>query len=244
MSYKYIVNHIPKTANGVKNPKRPAHHINWWEYITIHTTGNPNSSALAERRWLTNINNKSVVAYHFVVDEFNLIECIPPWENAWHCGDGANGTGNRKSIGLEICEYGNLTKSVNNAVHFVANLIVDKVNRTGLDIRVRDVVVQHNRWNGSNCPRLLRVGGKWERFLVDVETMVKDMLVKKVEKVEEKKSEITQIDHELTSAINYLKRYHEPTEYRELVFRLKQIIENSYEKNDLSREQLRQIFRR
>ena len=59
-----------------------------------------------------------------------------------------------------------------------------------------------------------------------------------------KKSEITQIDHELTSAINYLKRYHEPTEYRELIFRFKQIIENSFEKNNLSREQLRDIFRK
>lgn len=49
---------------------------------------------------------------HLVIDETEAIECIPLNEVAWHAGDGANGTGNRKSIGLQICESGDRVKTL------------------------------------------------------------------------------------------------------------------------------------
>lgn len=80
------------------------------EYLTIHSTGNENSVAKGERAWLTNTANTRTASFHLVVDENNAIECLPFNEMAWHAGDGANGTGNSKSIGLEICESGDRKK--------------------------------------------------------------------------------------------------------------------------------------
>ena len=80
------------------------------EYLTIHSTGNPNSTAQGERNYLTNSMNTSSTGFHIVVHENQAIECISLSENAYHAGDGGNGTGNTKSIGLEIIESGNRKK--------------------------------------------------------------------------------------------------------------------------------------
>ncbi|WP_260399917.1 N-acetylmuramoyl-L-alanine amidase family protein, partial [Peribacillus simplex] len=85
--------------------------------ITIHNTANEKSSAANERAWLTNQSNKVQASYHIVVDEREAIECIPLNENAWHAGDGSgSASGNRTSIGIEICESGNYAKTIDNAV--------------------------------------------------------------------------------------------------------------------------------
>jgi len=44
------------------------------EYITIHSTGNPTSTARNERAWLTNPNNNVTASWHIVVDEKEAIE--------------------------------------------------------------------------------------------------------------------------------------------------------------------------
>lgn len=56
-----------------------------------------------------------------------FLKCVPFNKAAWHCGDGANGTGNRKSIGIEIC-YSKLdgeryVKAEENAVQYIAKLL-------------------------------------------------------------------------------------------------------------------------
>lgn len=40
---------------------------------------------------------------HFALGDIEVIQGIPLNRNAWHSGDGTNGTGNRKSIAVEIC---------------------------------------------------------------------------------------------------------------------------------------------
>ncbi len=69
---------------------------------------------------------------------------MPISESAWHAGDGA-GTGNRKSIGIEIAEVNGAEET---AIKFIAQLI----KATGISI---DKVVPHQRWSGKNCPRLI-----------------------------------------------------------------------------------------
>ncbi len=89
--------------------------------ITIHNTGNPSSTARNERAWLTNPTNTRTASYHIVIDEREAIECLPLNENAWHSGDGSGATsGNRTSIGVEICESGNYAKTLDNAATLVA----------------------------------------------------------------------------------------------------------------------------
>lgn len=85
------------------------------EYITIHSTANPNSTAQNEADFVC-YNSKRKASFHFVCDEKEVIQVLPENEVAFHAGDGKNGTGNRKSLAIEICESGDRKKAVDNAV--------------------------------------------------------------------------------------------------------------------------------
>lgn len=159
---KYNKNHIPKS-----HKKRPGLNL-VPEYITIHSTGNPRSTAQNERAWLTNPRNTSVVGYHVVIDEKEAIEVMPLNEVAWHAGDGRQGVGNRKSIGVEIVESGDRDKVLENAIKVVANLL----NKIDLDA---DRLRMHSDWSGKNCPRILidpkfkkSKNHTWEWFLEEI----------------------------------------------------------------------------
>lgn len=146
----YKQDHIPKSTPCIR---RPGHKLDATT-ITIHNTGNPTSTADGERRWLTNPSNKATASYHIVVDEREAIECLPLNESAWHAGDGANGPGNRTSIGIEICESGDYAKTLDNAVDLVAKML--KERGWGVD-RLR----RHYDWSKKICPRLMYDAGKW-----------------------------------------------------------------------------------
>jgi len=124
------------------------------QYITIHSTGNPNSTARNEREWLTNPTNKVTASWHICVDEKEAIEAIPLNEVAWHAGDGGSGTGNRRSISIEICESGDRAKTLENAIKLTAKLL--KERGWGVD-RLR----RHYDWSKKICPRIFYDGGKW-----------------------------------------------------------------------------------
>lgn len=152
---------IPK---GRKN--RPGR-TNPMLYITVHDTDNVDkgADALAHAKYLkSDAAVKAQVSWHYTVDDQRIVQHIPDNEDAWHAGDGA-GTGNRKSIGVEICTNsdGNRTKATDNAAVLVADLCKKH------NIPVSNVV-QHNHWNGKTCPRLLRAGNpySWDTFVAKV----------------------------------------------------------------------------
>lgn len=145
----YIVDHIPASTPYNRRPGLTMTPTT----ITIHNTGNPTSTARNERGWLTNTSNDRTASYHIVVDEREAIECVPLNEVAWHAGDG-NGDGNRKSIGIEICESGDYAKTTDNAATLVAKLLKERGWGTE---RLR----RHFDWSGKICPRLMYDGGKW-----------------------------------------------------------------------------------
>ena len=72
------------------------------QYITVHNTGNPNTSAKNNSNYVKNVNN--FVSWHFTIDNKNIIQQLPINEVAWHCRDGEKGKGNTTSIGIETCE--------------------------------------------------------------------------------------------------------------------------------------------
>ena len=145
--------------------------------ITIHSTGNPASSAQNERDWLDNPSNRREASWHYVVDEKGVIQAIPDEEEAWHCG---NTIGNRFSIGLEICEGGDREKTLRNAVNFV----VQKMKEYGFTLTD---IVRHYDWTGKNCPRILidkkyiKDGMDWEWFMKEIESRLRKE--KEMEKV-------------------------------------------------------------
>lgn len=141
----YIQDHIPKSKK--KRPGIPLVP----QYITIHNTGNPKSTAANERQWLTNPQNVNSVSWHIVIDAKNAIEAIPLSEVAYHAGTAAN----KSSIGVEICESGNFEANRQVAILVVAKLLYDK--RWGIE-----KLKKHQDWTGKNCPRLLIP--KWSEF--------------------------------------------------------------------------------
>ncbi|MGM9988371.1 MAG: N-acetylmuramoyl-L-alanine amidase family protein, partial [Bacillaceae bacterium] len=69
-------------------------------YITVHETDNyaPAANEISYMK-----SNDNQISFHIAVDDEEAIQAIPFNRNAWAAGDGANGTGNRQSIHVEIC---------------------------------------------------------------------------------------------------------------------------------------------
>lgn len=129
--------------------------------ITIHNTGNPDSSADNERGWLTNPSNGRTASFHIAVDEHEAVECIPLNEHAWHSGDGSGAkSGNKTSLGIEICESGNYAKTLDNAAGLVAEML--KERGWGVDRLRRHWDWKNSEGNRKVCPRLMYDEGKWK----------------------------------------------------------------------------------
>lgn len=158
MNYEYRQDHIPQTTPHNRRPSLALEPTT----ITIHNTANPSSTAKNERAWLTNTSNNRVASFHIVIDEKEAIEVLPLNEVAWHAGDGSGmNSGNRSSIGIEICESGNYSITLNHAVDLVAKMLHER--SWGIN-RLR----RHYDWSGKNCPRLMNADGKWSGWTVFV----------------------------------------------------------------------------
>ncbi|MEF9968361.1 MAG: N-acetylmuramoyl-L-alanine amidase, partial [Longicatena sp.] len=129
-------------------------------YITIHETDN-DASAQSEINYMQ--GNAGNTSFHIAVDDKVAIQGIPFNRNAWHAGDGADGYGNRNSIGIEICKnmiYGTdeYPQGLLNAVEVTKQLM----KQFGIPI---ENVKQHYHWTGKNCPSRIRKEGTWQKFL-------------------------------------------------------------------------------
>lgn len=128
------------------------------EGITIHNTAN-DASAMAEISYM--IGNNNQVSFHAAVDDIQIVTGIPFSKNAWHAGDGANGYGNRKTIGIEICYSlsggSRFIQAERNAAWYVAYLM--KQYGWGFD-RISDHRIgTHQNRSGKYCPhRTLDMG--------------------------------------------------------------------------------------
>ena len=128
------------------------------KFITIHNTAN-DASANSEVSYM--INNDNEVSFHYAVDNKEAVQGIPENRCAWHCGDGGSGTGNRYSIGIEICYSKSggdrFIQAEKNAAYLTATLL----KKYGWGI---DKVKKHQDWSGKYCPhRTMDMG--WQRFL-------------------------------------------------------------------------------
>lgn len=129
------------------------------EYITIHEI-NTNQSAETVARYVT--LSFGMIAAHFFVDEEEIIQVITCDHNAFACGDGLEGTGNRKSISIEICrskakkdEY--YYRSVENARVLTKYLM----KKYGIPL---DRVLRHYDWTKKDCPHRMMKENLWQTF--------------------------------------------------------------------------------
>lgn len=135
--------------------------------ITVHNTAN-DASAKNEISYM--IKNNAYNSFHFAVDDKEIVQGLPLDRNGFHASDGANGTGNRKTIGIEICYSKSggdrFIKAEQNAV----DLIVYLIKKYNWDI---SCVKRHYDYapDKKYCPhRTMNLG--WDRFL----KMIKDKL--------------------------------------------------------------------
>ena len=135
------------------------------EFIVVHNTAN-DASAANEVKYM--ISNNNQVSFHFAVDDKEVVQGLPLDRNAWACGDGANGKGNRKGIQIEICYSKNGGVRFENAEKNAAKFIAQLLKERGWGV---DKVKKHQDFSNKYCPhRTLDKG--WASFV----NMIKDYL--------------------------------------------------------------------
>lgn len=135
------------------------------EFVVVHNTAN-DASAQNEVKYM--ISNNNQVSFHFAVDDKEIVQGLPLDRNAWACGDGANGKGNRKGIQIEICYSKNGGVRFENAEKNAAKFIAQLLKERGWGV---DKVKKHQDFSNKYCPhRTLDKG--WASFV----NMIKDYL--------------------------------------------------------------------
>ena len=87
-------NLLPPEKYGLKSPYNLT-----VKYITIHNTAEDRP---AQWEIQNIIDNEKQISFHFAVDNVDVVQGLPLNRNGFHAGDG-KGSGNRESIGIEIC---------------------------------------------------------------------------------------------------------------------------------------------
>ena len=130
-----------------------------WQEICVHNTAN-RASAMAEASYMVGHNMQ--ISWHYAVDDYRAVQCLPLNRNGWHAGDGGNGRGNRKSLGIEICysiDKGDKRYPVAqaNAAILIARLLKSKNFGTN---RIKI----HRDYSGKYCPHRMLDNGHWDAF--------------------------------------------------------------------------------
>ena len=165
---QYQVKHLKKSMYPIKCPyeMKP-------EFIVVHNTSNVASAANEISYMTTNLNE---VSFHIAVDDKGAIEGIPLNRNAWACGDGSKGSGNRKGIQVEICYSANnhhlFDKAEENAIKLIAFMLKDR----GWGV---EKVKKHQDFSRKYCPHRTLDRG-WNRFLELVEKEMLTMIDKEI----------------------------------------------------------------
>ena len=138
--------------------------------FAIHNTA---SDASAKNEIAYMIRNDNYTSYHYAIDDVEVVQGIDENRNGWHAGDGPNGEGNRKYIGVEICysKSGGVrhTKAVDLAIRFVAQRLYAR--GWGVD-RLR----KHQDFSGKYCPhRILDGEPGWNTFVARVQARLNEL---------------------------------------------------------------------
>ncbi len=156
------------------------------KYITIHSTQNFSSGAgartharLLQRGGLKSRNNSlGYLTWHFTVDDHSIYQTLPTNEQGQHAD--YEGRGNRKSIGIEMCENAGNSRSA--TLDKTARLTAELMRQHSIPL---SNVVPHQHWKRirysdgrdlghKNCPHFLmtngKPGAKWQAFLAKVKS--------------------------------------------------------------------------
>jgi N-acetylmuramoyl-L-alanine amidase CwlA len=134
------------------------------EFYVVHNTAN-DASANNEITYMnrTKAQGGVQVSYHYAIDDKEVVQGLEENVNGWHAGDGAEGAGNRKGIGIEICYSKSGGDRFIAAERLAAEFIAQELKKKGWGL---DRVKKHQDFDTYKkyCPhRTLDMG--WQRFL-------------------------------------------------------------------------------
>ena len=136
--------------------------------ICVHNTAN-DASAKNEISYMK--SNNMEVSFHVAIDDVEAIQGIPFNRNAWACGDGANGEGNRNYIQIEICYSKSGGIKFTNAEKRAAKEIASLLKQYGWTI---NNVKKHQDFSNKYCPHRTLDNG-WKRFLTMIEVELSNL---------------------------------------------------------------------
>ena len=198
-------------------------------YIIIHYTGNPNTSADQNARYFQTTHNQ--VSAHYVVDEKEIINCVPDQFIAWHIGGKPEDPNyhpfykkamNSNSLGIELCCKGDLKnisydpETIKNAIKLTVYLMIK------YHIPISRVITHHDV-TGKMCPRNFNL----DYFKTEVKRMFEDL--EKFEMIIEK---VNMLSDDIKHLKNQLERLNkkEIKYWNELTDEEYIIIRNLYDK--------------
>ena len=136
--------------------------------ICVHNTAN-DAPAKNEISYMK--SNNMEVSFHVAIDDVEAIQGIPFNRNAWACGDGANGEGNRNYIQVEICYSKSGGTKFANAEKRAAKEIAALLKQYGWTI---NNVKKHQDFSNKYCPHRTLDNG-WKRFLTMIEVELSNL---------------------------------------------------------------------
>ncbi len=130
--------------------------------LTYHNTANTSATAgdEAHARYFDSVEkaDTSYVGAHLFVDCDSITQVLPINEVAFHAGDG-KGSGNRKTVAIEICENKDVAKAEENAKKLGAAFLLT-YPKLG--------IFKHQDWSGKYCPRVILKRNGWTMFVTDI----------------------------------------------------------------------------
>lgn len=153
------------TPNSYSRPQIPIEQVN---YIAIHYTANPGSTAMSNRNYFENLatTQENKVSSHFVVGlEGEVVQCIPTSEMSY-----ATNSRNVDTISIECC-HPDETGKFNDATYSSAvKLTAWLCTRFGLDT---DQVIRHYDVTGKDCPKYyVENPDAWFRMKADIAAQI------------------------------------------------------------------------
>ena len=157
------------------------------EYITIHNTEDINEAAgtndAEQYSRATYNNNMGDVVVHYYIDETDCWHILGDDTVGWHAADGSTGTGNTKSVAIEIIMDGSGKDYDVKAEQRGALLAAILLHKYGLGI---DKLKTHRDWYGKKyCPTYILP--HWDKFKAQVEKNLAD--IKKQDEAAAQKTE-------------------------------------------------------
>lgn len=155
------------TVNEYSRPGISMEKVN---YIAIHYTANPGSSAIANRNYFENLkdSHETKASSHFIVGlEGEIVQCIPTAEISY-----ATNERNVDSVSIECC-HADESGQFNEATYqSVVELTAWLCNRFGLSI---DAVIRHYDVTGKDCPRYyVQNPDAWEQLKADIQAKMEE----------------------------------------------------------------------